>query len=261
VNFWNPALPRYAGATTCYAGAYGKRLRSAFGFDQIEKAIEALSATPSTRQVVLQIWNPVTDFPGSDGTPASADIPCNVCAIVKIRNDKLQWLQVMRSNDIFRGTPYNFVQFTMVQEYMAGCLGVEVGDFVLVADSLHAYQKDIRAFQIAPISAPPSGIRISLPRADAKAALDASVSILDRLAGPDLEQLEFQSLLEAGSLPAGYADLVRVAAADSARRRGWPDLARAAAELCTDELLRTAWYRWDSDRATAAALRPSQGLC
>jgi hypothetical protein len=40
--------------------------------------------------------------------------PAVVAAFPKIRNGRLEWMQVIRSNDIFRGMPYNFVQFTSI---------------------------------------------------------------------------------------------------------------------------------------------------
>ncbi|MFA6965256.1 thymidylate synthase [Bosea sp. (in: a-proteobacteria)] len=253
VNFWNPALPRYAGKGEFYNGAYGRRLRNAFGFDQIERALDALSAAPSSRQVVMQIWDPRSDFPRVDGSPASSDVPCNICSIVKIRNGRLEWMQIMRSNDIFRGTPYNFVQFTMIQEYMAGCLGVALGEFILVADSLHAYQKDFDEFSIAPSSLPPSQCNIALPRELASIALDRCLNVLDQLADPGLTEGRFTEIVSMSDIPKGHADLVRIAAADSARRRGWPELENKAVAACSDLLLREIWASWARDRAMSQA--------
>lgn len=253
VNFWNPALPRYAGAGPCYDGAYGKRLRGAFGFDQIEAAIDALSRNPSNRQVVLQIWDPRTDFPGDDGDPASKDVPCNVCAFLKVRDGRLEWSQILRSNDIFRGTPYNIVQFTILQEYIAGSLGLDLGEFVLVADSLHAYQKDLGAFFVDASPMPRSDCRIALPRDLARIALQRSVSMLDWLADGSLTQERFRDIIVGADIPPGHAELVRIAAADSARRRGWRELSIAAADACTDAALRSAWSRWERDRGLAKA--------
>ena len=127
LNFWNPALPKFAGYTSEYYGAYGFRLRKTFGFDQIEGAFQVLANNPRSRQVILQIWDPASDFPNLNGDPRANDIPCNICSLLKVRDGKLDWLQIMRSNDVFRGTPYNFVQFTTLQEVMAGWLGIDVG--------------------------------------------------------------------------------------------------------------------------------------
>jgi len=76
-----------------------------------------------------------TDFPDEEGRPASQDILCNVLSMLKIRDGRLEWTQVMRSNDLFRGVPYNFVQFTVLQEVIAGWLGLEVGAYDHVSDS------------------------------------------------------------------------------------------------------------------------------
>ena len=57
INYWNPSLPKFAGDGDTYYGAYGKRIRSHFGFDQLEKAYNALQNTPESRQVVIQIYD------------------------------------------------------------------------------------------------------------------------------------------------------------------------------------------------------------
>lgn len=256
VNFWNPALPRYAGSGASYHGAYGKRLRDAFGFDQIERAIDALSGTPSSRQVVLQIWDPRIDAPHVDGTPAAPDIPCNICSILKIRNNRLEWLQIMRSNDVFRGTPYNIVQFTIIHEYIAGCVGVDLGDFILISDSLHAYEADLNRFSIEPSAPILSDCTISLDRARATEVLRECGAKLDALAEPNLGQSELQQIVRAHRIPRGHADLLRIAAADSARRRGWESAALEAATACTDPLLRIAWTQWAADRERARTVAP-----
>ncbi len=129
VKFWNRDLEKYAGKAETYHGAYGFRIRKHFGMDQLERAFLALRGKPMSRQVVIQMWDPTSDFPTEDGSEVSEDVPCNICSMLKIRDGRLEWTQVMRSNDIFLGLPYNFVQFTMLQEILAGWLGVEVGAY------------------------------------------------------------------------------------------------------------------------------------
>ena len=60
----------------------------------------------------------------------------------KIRDGTLEWLQVIRSNDMVLGVPHNFVQFTSMQEILAGWLGVECGSYTQISDSLHVYDSD-----------------------------------------------------------------------------------------------------------------------
>lgn len=139
LNIWNPALPKYQGKYSRYPGAYGRRLRYSFGFDQINRAYNALKNNPESRQVVMEIWKPDIDLPQIEGRPNNDDIPCNICSLLKIRDEKLLWTQIMRSNDIAFGLPYDFLQFTFLQEIIAGWLSVKVGEYMHISDSLHMY--------------------------------------------------------------------------------------------------------------------------
>lgn len=139
LNVWNPGLPRYQGNYSRYPGAYGKRLRYSFGFDQLNRAYDALKNNPASRQVVLTIWAPDIDLPKNNGKPNNDDIPCNISSMLKVRDGKLLWTQIMRSNDIVFGLPYNILQFTYLQEIMAGWLNIEAGQYMHISDSLHMY--------------------------------------------------------------------------------------------------------------------------
>ena len=123
LNYFNRVLPRYAGCGLTYHGAYGYRLRRHFDVDQLERTYQVLRHQPDSRQAVLQIWDSRVDLPDPEGNPSSPDIPCNVVAFLKVRNGALEWTQIIRSNDLFRGLAYNIVQFTALQEIMAGWLG------------------------------------------------------------------------------------------------------------------------------------------
>lgn len=129
-----------------FHGAYGARIfnygydeRKEFDFEpyvnQFEECAKKLKKDPDTRQAVISIWNP-----WKDNLQDSRDYACNNLSYLKIRNGKLNWTQVLRSNDLYWGTPQNIFQFTFLQEIMAGLAGVEVGHYVQMSDSLHVYQ-------------------------------------------------------------------------------------------------------------------------
>jgi thymidylate synthase len=143
IDFWNLRYKKTAAdaGSEIYHGAYGSRLRTQHGIDQIERAYQALLANPNNRQTVMLLWDAKTDMPKWDGTPQSRDIPCNICSMLKVRDGYLEWTQIMRSNDIVLGLPYNIVQFTSLQEIMAGWLGLKVGSYNHFSDSLHIYDK------------------------------------------------------------------------------------------------------------------------
>lgn len=165
LNYFNSRLAEFAGSGPTYHGAYGYRLRKHFGIDQLGDAWRALSANKDSRQIALQIWDCRADLPNEDGTPRAADIPCNVMALLKVRENRLDWTQIMRSNDLFRGLPHNIVQFSSIHEILAGWLNVEVGSYNHFSDSLHLYEKDGNVEDRISDCAPPRNTdSISLPK-------------------------------------------------------------------------------------------------
>lgn len=148
INYWNTALSNFAGKYPYYPGAYGNRIFFKHGINQLDKVYETLKNHPESRQAVILIWDPKIDLPYCDGVPNNMDIPCNICSMIKVRNKKLEWTQIMRSNDLVLGLPYNIVQFTSIQEILASWLGIEVGTYNHVSDSLHIYEERIETLKI-----------------------------------------------------------------------------------------------------------------
>lgn len=247
-NHWNPELPKYTGPGDRYHGAYGHRLRRRFGFDQLDRAYQALKNSPDSRQVVLQIWDPGIDLPDEEGRPAAQDIPCNVLSMLKVRNGKLEWTQVMRSNDFLRGVPYNFVQFTVLQEVMAGWLGLEVGSYDHLSDSLHVYDSDVGWLQEfdeqAEVVSNSDSLR--LPKVESDAAFATLERCLDTMTKDHLTEERMWELSRGDGLPEAFANLLSVTAADSARRRGWVGLSKAIVGECKNGALLKAWEGWSS---------------
>lgn len=257
VNTWNPSLPRYCGTTATYHGAYGYRIRRHRGLDQLQRAYEAFTANPDTRQVVLQIWDSTIDLPNVDGTPADPDIPCNVSSLLKVRDGRLEWLQVMRSNDLILGAPHNFVQFTSIQEVLSGWLGVQPGRYTHVVDSLQIYIKDEAALARSDeLKGPPNTDRLDL----SKDAFDQAFNVTHDSARAMIvatSAAEVQDLAQRGSIPEGYANILRVLASDLARRRGWLDLALEMRDRCSNPALVTALDRWFARTLSEYSLRRS----
>lgn len=252
-NYWNPVLPNFSGRCDTYSGAYGHRLRSNLGLDQIERAYRVLDLNPNSRQVVLQIWDGLKDMPHMNGDARSPDIPCNIVSMPKIREGKLEWLQVMRSNDLFLGTPHNFVQFTSLQEIMAGWLGIEVGSFVLVSDSLHIYEHNIEKLKISGIAPTVRNTdSLALPKEEFDRVLSVFGNFMDELRGEQLLRTRLMNLIVGNELPTGWRNLLCIVAADSARRRNWIDEMEVASSQNTNPALNMAWGAW-LERCTIAS--------
>lgn len=122
-----------------FYGAYGKRLRHGApgrdsAGDQIQKAIDRLKANPDDRRVVMMIRDP------SDMWYDGKDTPCNIAVDCKVRDGKLNISVFNRSNDTIWGMlGTNVVQFSTLQEYMAGAIGVQVGQYHQITTSMHVY--------------------------------------------------------------------------------------------------------------------------
>lgn len=245
INYWNPKLPQYAGCGITYHGAYGYRLRQHFKLDQLERAYHAFESNPDGRQVVLQIWDPQVDFPNVDGGPVAEDIPCNICSLPKIRNGKLEWLQILRSNDLFLGVPHNFIQFTCLQEVLAGWLNIEVGSFNQISDSLHVYTRDIgnltRVETVTNVSCTDT---LSLPKKESDVVFAELSYFMKLIMKPQLNKQELCKLMSTRSLPSGFHNWLLVLIADGARRRDWFEISEEATINCSDPTLKQVLRNW-----------------
>jgi len=245
LNFFNPLLPKYAGTGAEYHGAYGFRLRSNLGFDQLERASNALKANGDGRQIVLQIWDATLDFPSDVGAPITDDIPCNICSILKVRNGRLEWSQIMRSNDIFLGLPHNFVQFMTLQEVLAGWIGIEPGTYTHFADSLHLYEKDAEnVFSSVAVPAAVTSDSLALPKHEADPIWSEMNRRVDVLVQKTLTPMEYGDIARLDNAPQAFTNLMAIIAADAARRRKSLDGVIEAISLCDSPQLLQLWERW-----------------
>jgi len=179
--------------------------------------------------------------------------------MLKIRDGHLEWTQVMRSNDIFRGLPHNFVQFTMLQEIVAGWLNVEVGGYHHLSDSLHLYEKAIdEGFSISPQHATARNTdSLSLPKKISDDVINEVTTTLEILSQDNLQLSAFKQIVAATGLPVGYRNMLLIAAADSARRRRWLDEMEHAASQCSNPALNLLWKNWKGRWDTPSSQRES----
>lgn len=156
-------------------GAYGHRWRRFFGLDQLDTVVAKLRANPGDRQAVIQMWDatpghvhvrlvPATNYDRSRNGPISEwvgladltgnwrDRPCNTHAYLRIRDGEYsvvsgEYSRVLdltvccRSNDAIWGAyGANAVHFSVLLEYLAGRIGVGVGQMYQFSNNFHAYR-------------------------------------------------------------------------------------------------------------------------
>ncbi|MEO6082996.1 MAG: thymidylate synthase [Umezawaea sp.] len=130
---YNRALTRYTDDGRLQ-GAYGPRMRRWHGrVDQLDQVRQLLARDPDSRQGVIQLFDPDRD------TRGHRDVPCTLGYRFFVRNGRLQMHTTMRSQDVWLGFPYDVFVATLLQELLAGWLGVEVGEYHHFVDSLHLY--------------------------------------------------------------------------------------------------------------------------
>ena len=118
-------------------GAYGYRWRQYFGRDQISNLVALLEEDPSSRQGVVIAWDP-----GSDGLNAMyprKHVPCPYSFTVNIIGGKLHLHNVVRSNDMILGCPYDVAGFALLQRMLAARLGTDVGKYTHSISNAHIY--------------------------------------------------------------------------------------------------------------------------
>jgi len=129
ILYYNKKMINYTDNNFIFYGAYGPRL-----INQIPQIIYKLKSDKDTRQAVMTIYNGNQDL-----FVQSKDIPCTISLQFFIRNNKLDLIVYMRSNDIIYGTTYDIQVFTLLQEFIATKLEIDVGTYYHITGSLHLY--------------------------------------------------------------------------------------------------------------------------
>lgn len=121
--------------------AYGARIfkphsRIADGrFSQWEWVKSELRRDPDSRRAIVHIKSP------TDSIDAFKDVPCTLALQFLIRDEALHLVVNMRSSDLILGIANDVPAFTILQELMALELGVKLGEYIHVSNSLHVYER------------------------------------------------------------------------------------------------------------------------
>jgi thymidylate synthase len=112
---------------------YGSRWME---FNQIPNAIKRLQQNPNSKRVLIQTWAPY------DMDEHRKDVPCNINYMFLGRNGVLDMTSTIRSNDIMRGTRYDYFLAGFMLQSMASWAGMQPGKLYFNINSLHAYRED-----------------------------------------------------------------------------------------------------------------------
>jgi thymidylate synthase len=116
--------------------AYGYRWRYHFGRDQLENLVTLLEKDKSSRHGVVVTWDPKDD--GHGGTPKK-NVPCPFTFTVNIIGGRLNLHNVIRSNDMMLGCPFDTFSFALLMMTLAQRLNVLPGVYTHTISNAHIY--------------------------------------------------------------------------------------------------------------------------
>jgi thymidylate synthase len=137
VERFNSNMANFSDDGKTLNAAYGHRWKWAFGYDQLACLMLHLKKFPQSRRAVLTMWDATSDLDDD-----SKDLPCNTHVYFEIRQTTklLDMIVCCRSNDMIWGAyGANAVHFSVLQEYIAAHLEVEVGEYVQFSNNFHLY--------------------------------------------------------------------------------------------------------------------------
>lgn len=141
IAYYNKRMSEFSDDGVSLNGAYGPRLRhwslQHGDVDQLTNCMDRLKKDLFTRQAVMVILDPAIDF-----VKPTKDVPCNDLLHFMYRENKLDLMCYVRSNDLLLGFPYDVFHWTMLQEIFAKELKVELGNYYHIVGSMHIYNSD-----------------------------------------------------------------------------------------------------------------------
>lgn len=114
--------------------------------NQLQLAVWLLKKKPDTRQCIVVHWTPgdlAHAFAGD-----KKDLPCTIFMQFLLRDNKLNMIVTMRSNDLWLGVPYDIWCFTCLQQLVAEALNVELGWYQHQAGSMHLYERNLEKAEL-----------------------------------------------------------------------------------------------------------------
>lgn len=140
LSYYLPRAAEFSDDGETWRGGYGPRLRRFAGtgedIDQLAHVVDVLRADPTSRRAVFSIYDAGVD------TKPGKDIPCNDIITFQSRLGELHAHVFVRSNDLMWGwSGINAFEWSVLQEVIAGILGIEVGTLTFSISSLHAYDR------------------------------------------------------------------------------------------------------------------------
>ncbi len=154
-------------------------------------------------------------------------------------------MQIVRSNDVFLGLPHNIVQFTTLQEVLAGWLGADIGTYNQISDSLHIYDRDLsNVLNPHTRSSSSNSDSFALPKDESEQRFRELAAKIEYLTRNDLRVDDLGQLANWRNAPIAFSNSLFVLIAEAARRRSWFKQMDWAISECTNPVFIELWTNW-----------------
>ena len=248
-SFWSNISDDGKTANSAYgARLFQKHEKIAQGrFSQWDYIVNELKHDPDSRRAVMHLRVP------DDSIDAKLDVPCTLALQFFIREGLLHQVAIMRSSDVIFGIAYDIPAFTVFQEILANELGVGLGTYTHISNSLHIYE---RHFEMARKILERDNVTSSLSwsRANREMVLPKQTfqtvreDVIDKIVNFESELKNYQtpedicSALNDLGLDDAWLDLVKILSAkrvrELGRRKEARELMKTLSSSCYDFYVR-----------------------
>jgi len=102
------------------------------GFDQIQNILNLIRDDPSSRRMIINLWNPLT-------LNNTVLFVCHCMYHFRVYNNKLSCFLFQRSADMLLGVPFNTASASLLTHIIAKLSNLEVGEFIHSISDSHIY--------------------------------------------------------------------------------------------------------------------------
>ncbi|GII42910.1 thymidylate synthase [Planotetraspora phitsanulokensis] len=139
IGYYAPRLRALSADGQALTGtAYGPRLFSPRGRSQWDRVVDLLRSDPGSKRATMLIMRPDELV-----NPANPDVACTLGVQFLIRDNALHTVAFMRGNDAWIGLVCDVFSFTLIAEYTALALGVDLGTYTHLVSSMHLNVQDL----------------------------------------------------------------------------------------------------------------------
>ncbi|UED85410.1 thymidylate synthase [Streptomyces profundus] len=142
---YSPRMRDFSRDGVTIGSAYGARLFNPVpgsGQSQFDRVLDLLRTEADSKRAVLSVFRPE-----ELAVANNPDVSCVVALHLLAREGRLHMVCYMRANDANRGLIADIFSFTLIQEFAANLLGLELGSYTHHVGSLHLGERDLPQVQ------------------------------------------------------------------------------------------------------------------